>query len=145
MACGYVLHSRLATPSAGGSVKFSGCAYGRLPDRTVRLEAGTTKNGCGRIVSLTEECFTLLQACCLGKKQDDYVLTRDRGKRVLDFRGAWQGACVRAKLGKFVCRACEEVVTKRQCRCGSRRRKYEGRLFHAFAVLLCATCEGSEW
>jgi integrase len=101
-----------------------------LADRTVRLEAGTTKNGRGRIVSLTEECFTLLQACCLGKKQDDHVLTRDHGKRVLDFRGAWQGACVRAELGKFVCRDCEEEVTKKKCKCGSLRRKYVGLLFH---------------
>jgi integrase len=101
-----------------------------LADRTVRLEAGTTKNGHGRIVSLTEECFTLLQACCLGKKQDDYVLTRDHGKRVLDFRGAWQSACVRAELGRFVCRACEQEVTKKKCKCGSLRRKYDGLLFH---------------
>jgi integrase len=34
-----------------------------LADRTLRLETGTTKNGHGRLVVLTEECFTLLQAC----------------------------------------------------------------------------------
>jgi len=51
-----------------------------LADRTVRLEVGSTKNGRGRLVSLTEECFTLLQACCVRKKPDDHVLTRDKGK-----------------------------------------------------------------
>jgi integrase len=103
-----------------------------LADRTVRLEVGSTKNGRGRLISLTGECFTLLQACCVGKKPDDHVLTRDKGKPVLDFRGAWQGAVVRAGLGKFVCRKCgHEQATKARCKCGNRHRwKFVGLLYH---------------
>ncbi len=102
-----------------------------LADRSVRLEVGSTKNNHGRIVSLTEECFTLLQACCVGKKADDHVLTRD-GEPVLDFRGAWQYAVVRAGLGKFVCRKCKhEQATKARCKCGNRHRwRFDGLLFH---------------
>jgi len=101
-----------------------------LADRTVRLEPGTTKNGHGRIVTMTQEVCTLLRACAIGKKPDDHLFTREDGSPVLDFRGAWHGACVRAGLGKFVCRKCEKVMTEAKCKCGSRRRKYVGLLFH---------------
>ena len=102
-----------------------------LGDRTIRLEVGTTKNGHGRTVKMTQEVFTLLQACVVGKKKpDDHVFTRADGKPVLDFRGAWQGVCVRTGLGKFFCRDCDKLMTKRKCKCGSRRRKYVGLLFH---------------
>jgi hypothetical protein len=67
----------------------------------------------------------------VGKKEpDDHVFTRANRKPVPDFPGAWQGACFRAGLGEFVCRNCEQVMTKRKCKCGSRRRKYVGLLFH---------------
>jgi integrase len=51
---------------------------------------------------------------------------------VLDFRGAWEGAVVRAGFGKFVCRKCErEQATKARCKCGNRHRwKFDGLLFH---------------
>jgi integrase len=103
-----------------------------LADRTVRLEVGSTKNGRGRLVSLTEECFMLLQACCAGKKATDHVLTRERNKPVKDFRGAWQHACARAGLAKFICGKCQhEQTTKARCKCGNRFRwRYSGLLFH---------------
>lgn len=101
-----------------------------LADRTIRLEVGMTKNGHGRTVKMTQEAYTLLQACVTGKGPDDYLFTRQDGSAVLDFRGAWQGACVRSGLGKFTCRDCDQLVTQRACECGSRRRKYVGLLFH---------------
>lgn len=99
-------------------------------DRTIRLEVGTTKNGHGRTVKMTEEVYTLVQACATGKKPDEHLFTRKGGSPVQDFRGAWQGACVRSGLGKFVCRDCSKVAMKRKCSCGSRRRRYVGLLFH---------------
>ncbi|HKF02591.1 MAG TPA: site-specific integrase [Candidatus Sulfotelmatobacter sp.] len=101
-----------------------------LVDRTIRLEVGTTKNGHGRTVTMTQEVYTLLQPCVAGKEPDDPMFTREDGSPVRDFRGAWQGACARSGLGKFVCRNCDQVMTKKKCKCGSRRRKYVGLLFH---------------
>lgn len=101
-----------------------------LVDRTIRLEVGTTKNDHGRTVTMTQEVYTLLHACATGKKPDDNLFTRKDGSPVQDFRGAWQGACVGCGLGKFVCRNCSKVTTKRKCSCGSHRRKYVGLLFH---------------
>jgi len=101
-----------------------------LADRTIRLEVGMTKNGHGRTVKMTHEVYTLLHACMTGKGPDDHLFTRQDGSPVLDFRGAWQGVCVRCGLGKFVCRNCGQVVRKSKCKCGSRKRKYVGLLFH---------------
>jgi integrase len=107
-----------------------------LADRTIRLEVGTTKNDEGRTVKMTKEVFPLLSACVIGKKQDDPLFTRDDGTPVLDFRNVWHGVCVRAGVSgqngasRFVCSKCEKTMTKRKCECGSRRRKYDGLLFH---------------
>ena len=61
-----------------------------LSTRTIRLETGTTKNGEGREVAMTQEVEALLRAAIAGKTKDDYVLTWDDGRRVKDFRGMWE-------------------------------------------------------
>jgi integrase len=107
-----------------------------LADRTIRLEVGTTKNGRGRTVTMTTEVFELIKACVVGKKQHDAIFTRADGTPVLDFRNAWHGVCVRAGVSgqngvsRFVCSKCEKTMTETKCKCGSRRRKYDGLLFH---------------
>jgi site-specific recombinase XerD len=61
-----------------------------LVDRTIFL--GDTKNGDDRIVHMTQEVYTLIAACCVGKEPDDFVFTRDEkdGKQVLVFRDRWK-------------------------------------------------------
>ncbi len=58
--------------------------------RTIRLNAGETKSGEGRVVKLTQDVYTLLQACVSGKSAEGFVFTRDDGKPVLDFRERWE-------------------------------------------------------
>jgi integrase len=65
---------------------------------TIRLEPGTTKNDQGREVSMTPPVRALLTLCVHGKTSDDYVFTREDGKPVRDFRGAWANACAAAKV-----------------------------------------------
>jgi len=60
-----------------------------LMNRTIRLNAGETKSGDGRVVVMTSDVYTLLQACVAGKSAEDYVFTRANGKRVAGFRKAW--------------------------------------------------------
>lgn len=67
-----------------------------LATGTIRLEAGTTKNGEGRVVKMTREVQTLLTACAIGKKPDDFVFTRQSGKPVAGFRKIWKAVCTRA-------------------------------------------------
>lgn len=67
-----------------------------LPSRTVRLEVGTTKNGDGRNVKMTDNVLTLLTACVAGKQKDDYVFTRANGKPIKSFRTVWETVCKRA-------------------------------------------------
>ena len=67
-----------------------------LANGTIRLEAGTTKNGEGRVVKMTREVSTLLTACVTGKKPDDFVFTRENGKPVVGFRKIWKTVCTSA-------------------------------------------------
>jgi hypothetical protein len=46
-----------------------------LKNCTIRLLAGFRKNNEGRVVRMTEEVYTLLQACVEGKKTDAPLFT----------------------------------------------------------------------
>jgi integrase len=67
-----------------------------LHSGVIRLEQGTTKNGEGRVVKMTSEVAVLIEACIAGKGPEDYVLSREDGKRVKSFRRAWSKACAAA-------------------------------------------------
>ncbi len=108
-----------------------------LADRpTIRLEPGTTKNKGGRNVVMTALAKELLLKCVVNKSPDDYVLTRDDGKRVKDFRETWHNACVKVGLGRFVCRHCGSTLDAKDCElCKAEGRpreepKYEGLIVH---------------
>jgi integrase len=57
--------------------------------RTIRLNPGTTKNEEGREVSMTARIYLLAAQATRGKSKDDFLLTRDDGKPVRNFRHAW--------------------------------------------------------
>jgi integrase len=66
-----------------------------LANLTIRLEAGTTKNGKPRIVKMHKgsKVANLLTACVVGKQPDDYVFTRKKNKPVKGFRRIWKTVC----------------------------------------------------
>jgi len=69
-----------------------------LHAHTIRLNPGTTKNGEGREVVMTPEVEELLRAAVEKKRPTDSVFTREDGKPIKDFRGAWRTyACVRGR------------------------------------------------
>jgi integrase len=101
-----------------------------LIGRKIRLDVGSTKNGEGREVAMTAKVADLLQMAAAKKQPNDYVFTREDGKRVKDFRGTWYSLCTAAGLGKRTCLACHTTVIGRKCDCGSRKSKYEGFIVH---------------
>jgi integrase len=103
-----------------------------LAQRTIRLEAGTTKNSEGREVVMTDSVFTLLTACVIGKEADDFVFTRNDGTPVRDFRVTWENACVLAGVGTVVCVRCSSPKASGQrCpKCKAKQSKYSGLIFH---------------
>ena len=118
-----------------------------LASRQIRLDAGTTKNDEGRIAPMTDEVFTLLTACVVGKQKNDYVFTRPAAKPglpaepVRGFRRRWAKVCCAVGLGELVCPDCypelesQTIDAKGRCSaCGKKWRrqqlKYVGLLFH---------------
>ncbi len=69
-----------------------------LAERTIRLNAGTTKNNAGREVTMTSAIAALVALAVAGKAPSDYLLTRSNGRRVLDFRRAWSKLTAAAGL-----------------------------------------------
>jgi len=64
-----------------------------LKERTVRFEAGDTKNSEARTIYLDDELLKLLRLQNLRRKKGcKYVFHRE-GKKIRDFRGAWKKAC----------------------------------------------------
>ena len=77
-ACG---RQPTAWRSANGELLSMRVKQIELRTGTIRLEAGTTKNGEGRVIVMTREVATLLTACIIGKRPDDFVFTRPGTKR----------------------------------------------------------------
>jgi integrase len=88
----------------------AGCTYGwrvgelvklrvnqiDIENRLIRLHPGTTKNKEGREVTMTPTIYALFELCAQGKTPEDYLFTRPNGKRVRDFRDAWDKARIAA-------------------------------------------------
>jgi len=88
-----------------------------LLNRTITLDPGTTKNGEGRTIKMTQEVYEVLVECVRGKGPDDLLFTRKNGKPVLDFRGAWYSLCQKSGLG-------QPIKTEEG------QEKWEGLIFH---------------
>jgi integrase len=73
-----------------------------LLSRTIRLEVGSTKNDEGRITPMTDEVFKLLTACVSGKEPEDFVFTREDGRRVQSFRKRWKKVCLQAGVPDLI-------------------------------------------
>src|SRR3954468_1158531 len=71
--------------------------------RTIRLDAGTTKNDEPRLVKMTDTVYRLLSQCITSKQSNDHVFTRPGAKAVRDFRRTWNNVCCAANLGSMVC------------------------------------------
>ena len=118
------------------------------PRPTMRLY--DSKNGEGRVVPIMSNVLPLFAALCAGKKQNEYVFTRQDGNPVKDFRFAWQNMCIRAavpcpdgSISRLECRKCGTPMDAgtRTCtvkrpdkdgferKCGGERR-YIGLLVH---------------
>lgn len=68
---------------------------------------------------------------CARTKPTDAVFTREGGKPIKDFRGAWRNLCVRAGTGHWECRKCGVTLTETKCECGGGR-KYVCLIPHDF-------------
>jgi hypothetical protein len=116
-----------------------------LLSRTIRLD--DSKNNEGRLAVMTDAVYSLLSECLRGKHGDDFVFTRDNGKRVRDFRGTWHKSSIAAGVGQWVCPQCIQefendaisativLDTKGRCsKCGltwkTKEKKYVGAIFH---------------
>src|SRR5690349_8340804 len=99
-----------------------------LAQRVIRLDPGTTKNGDGREVFMTDALHHLLSGCVRGKRAEEAVFSRPNGIAVRSFRDAWGKACINAGVGQHLCLNCATSVTNAAPRgkCGSNRTKYSG-------------------
>jgi integrase len=73
-----------------------------LPERVVRLEAGTTKNDEPRLLPLTSELLKMLttQRSVRDNQYPDcpWVFFREGGQRIRAFRRSWKTACLKVGL-----------------------------------------------
>ena len=60
-----------------------------LSNRSIDLNPGETKSGNGRTAIMTTRVYELLKACIMSKQADDFVFTREDGKKITDVRGTW--------------------------------------------------------
>jgi len=71
-----------------------------LAARTIRLD--DSKNGEGREGPMSAAMLPLIRRAIAGKARDGYLLTREDGKRVRDFRKAWHNLTTAAGLPDLI-------------------------------------------
>lgn len=69
-----------------------------LDEGTIRLEPGDPKNEQSRTIYLEEDLLELLEVLYRRKKKGCSFVFQHMGKRIRDFRGAWEQACKKAGL-----------------------------------------------
>ena len=67
-----------------------------LMQRTIRLEAGTTKKGEGRVVTVVDALYVLISACVRGSLKTISFSRARMDFAVISFRGLWKNACISA-------------------------------------------------
>ena len=82
------------------------------------MNPGETKSGMGRTAIMTSRVYELLKACVMGKGPDDYVFTREDGKKVSDFRGTWAKVTEAAGLPGLLVHDLSRSAVKRMIRRG---------------------------
>ena len=102
-----------------GELRSMRCRQINFVTGSISLE--TSKNGEPREAYMTASVAELLKTLVTGKKPDDFVFTRSKGKTAGkklantkgfgDFRKTWANVCVAAGVGAFHCPTCDEVVT----------------------------------
>lgn len=92
-----------------------------LLEGRIRLE--DSKSGDPRTIVMTETMRQLMLVLLRGKKDEDYVFTREDGSRVVAPRKEWYSLCVSSGLGKY------ELVERKN---GESYKKYVGLNPHDF-------------
>jgi integrase len=96
-----------------------------LRGRTARLKVEDSKNNEPWVLPLSGRLWEIVQERARARRLDCVFVFHENGKKIGDFRKAWQTACVAAGLGQFVERESEgEPKKKRQ------RKKYSGLIIH---------------
>ena len=98
-----------------------------LDNGIVRLEIGETKNDEGRTVHLDSELQTIFKNLWESRKTkmketqkiSPYVFLNETGKdRIRDFRGSWEAACTKAKIGKRLFHDFRRTAVRNMVRAG---------------------------
>lgn len=95
-----------------------------LNNGIVRLESGTTKNNEGRTVYLDTELLTIFKQTWDNRAQRNkkilpYVFVNESGMdKIKDFRGAWEAACTKAKIGSKLFHDLRRTAVRNMVRAG---------------------------
>ena len=94
--------------------------------RTARLKAEDSKNSEPWVLPLAGRLWEIIQERAKARRLDCVYVFHDDGKKIGDFRKAWQTACVAAGLGVFVKKEQTEGDAKEK----RQRKKYDGLIIH---------------
>lgn len=99
-----------------------------LQEQIIRLNPEQAKNGFGRIVALEGELLAILKdqyearkVVRLGEQVPTLIcpyVFHNKGKRIKDFRSAWQSALARAKLGNKIFHDLRRTAVRNMVRAG---------------------------
>jgi integrase len=84
---------------------------------TIRLDAGTTKNGEARFATMTSTVRALMAALVSGKDPEERVFTRE-GTPIADFRGVWEKVTTAASVPGLLFHDLRRTAVRNMVRAG---------------------------
>ena len=136
---GSVFQTRFETNKdrvANAAAKLAAERAGEKPPKKIYSALGgwRIKYGEPRNVRLNDELLEMLRIERARHPRCEWVFSLDGQTRIQSFRKAWKAACIRAGLGRFVCRACGGELDAKSlcasCRKSCASPRYVGRIFH---------------
>jgi len=114
-----------------------------LRPESIEVPSRDAKNRQARSIAITPAMQEILDRRRTAAVEGCDLIFHHNGKPIVDYRKAWQSACVLNGLGKFYCRVCKNAegefdsvldATRTCSRCARKWEtpRYEGRLFHDF-------------
>jgi integrase len=105
---------------------------------SICLRAENAKNRTAQRIPLEGELLTLIERRSKARKVKNTdgtvslssLIFHREGKQIVEFRKAWQSACIAAGVGQLICEKCSQVTLTRECKQCQAEAKYHGKLFH---------------
>lgn len=89
-----------------------------MREKSIRLDAGTTKNDDGRTIFMDDELVEIIKSQKANRNLGCPYVFHRKGEMIADLRGSWANACKQARIGKRLFHDLRRTAVRNMVRAG---------------------------